>query len=375
MAGRLHWGLRLNRSVLQQQKVGKNKVLLRTEELASMKILFTNENRNFGGSEKYCLELARELTKAGIEVHFWIEKDSWLDQHCEMPKHYSRFRGEIDPTSYWRLWRLQRQQRYNWIHCHATRDFTAASLFPLDAPIIKHEHCYLGPSLSGWLRRCYQRCHSLVAVSQDLANHIKERTLRPSVQVIHNGLELPKPDVTTTHEGLVVGNVTSFHPGKGQLELWTIVEPLLRQRPDLKLFLGGDGPERALVLQLAQSANLINQVSCPGHQVDPIGAMSGLDVVLLASRQETFSLVCAEAMSLSKPVLAYRCGGIVEVVKDTVTGRLFDNGDANQFRQALGELLDKPKDRQRFGAAGRLRVAQKFCWRQIVSEWKKLYQH
>lgn len=339
-----------------------------------MKILFTNENRNFGGSEKYCLELARELTKAGIEIHFWIEKDSWLDQHCELPKHYSRFRGEIDPASYWRLWRLQRQQRYDWIHCHATRDFTAASLFPLGVPIIKHEHCYLGSSVSAWLKRCYQRCFCLVAVSKDLAHHLQERTQRSQAIVIHNAVQLPKPAAEAARDQLVIGNVTSFHPGKGQLELWKIVEPLLQKRPNLKLFLGGDGPERSQIIELAQAANLSERVSCPGHQDDPVKAMSGLDIVLLASHQETFSLVCAEAMSLGKPVLAYRCGGIVEVVKDDVTGRLFDIGQADQFRQALSELLDNPKDRQRLGAAGRLRVAQKFSWQQIVSEWKKLYQ-
>lgn len=50
------------------------------------------------------------------------------------------------------------------------------------------------------------------------------------------------------------------------------------------------------------------------------------DFLVMNSRFETFSLICCEAMSCGKPVLATRCGGPQEFVDDK-TGILIDVDD------------------------------------------------
>ena len=57
------------------------------------------------------------------------------------------------------------------------------------------------------------------------------------------------------------------------------------------------------------------------------------------SRFETFSLICAEAMSCGKPVLATRCGGPEEFVTDK-TGILFKPDDNEELKEKFLFMLD-----------------------------------
>lgn len=66
---------------------------------------------------------------------------------------------------------------------------------------------------------------------------------------------------------------------------------------------------------------------------------------------ETFGIVLLEAMSMGKPVIASRIGGIPDVVIDGQAGRLVPPGDVGELREAMRDLLAHPERRQRMGSA------------------------
>ena len=78
------------------------------------------------------------------------------------------------------------------------------------------------------------------------------------------------------------------------------------------------------------------------------GLMRHLDVLVLPSRQEPFGTVLAEAMMAGTPVVATRVGGLSEVVRDGLTGRLVAPGDPAAL--AAG-VLDVLAHRDTMGAA------------------------
>jgi glycosyltransferase involved in cell wall biosynthesis len=58
--------------------------------------------------------------------------------------------------------------------------------------------------------------------------------------------------------------------------------------------------------------------------------------------------------------VAFRVGGIAEVVEDGVTGRLVPFGDVPALAAAVCDLLQRPEQAARMGAAGRTKAAREF---------------
>lgn len=331
-----------------------------------MKLLFCNENRAFGGAEKYCLQLAKQLAARGIEVHYLLEKDSWLDQNCNLPKHFNRFRGELDIPSAWRLWRLISKERFEVVVTQAERDLAALALARrggLRVAHLHHQHVYLGAQ-SGWLKRCYRRCHHLVAVSDHLQQQMQSHLGALPISVIHNAVDpLQSCDALPLAPGRWIGNLTSFYPGKGQDQLCRLLAPWLEQRPQLHLVLGGEGPQRAQLMSNYPTVHM------PGFIVNPASLLPQLEVVVLASQAETFSLLAAEAMLAGKPVVAYAAGGICEVVRHGQTGCLVPLGDETALLDAVAAYLDNPQLAKEHGECGRETALARFGWPQILGQW------
>jgi glycosyltransferase involved in cell wall biosynthesis len=84
------------------------------------------------------------------------------------------------------------------------------------------------------------------------------------------------------------------------------------------------------------------------------------DAVLLSSRQEGFGLVLAEAMACETPVVATRCGGPEDVVRDGETGFLVPCDDPVTMANAIEHLLRDDRLRRRMGEAARVHVCRSF---------------
>ena len=88
---------------------------------------------------------------------------------------------------------------------------------------------------------------------------------------------------------------------------------------------------------------------------------------------ETFGIVALEAMSMGKPVIAARSGGLTDVVVDGETGFLVPPGDPRALRQAMQFLLDNPLQRARMGALARQR-SMAFRAQSVIPRIEQIYQ-
>lgn len=85
------------------------------------------------------------------------------------------------------------------------------------------------------------------------------------------------------------------------------------------------------------------------------------DIVVVPSRHdEPLGLINLEAAIAGRPVVAYRVGGIPEVVEDGVTGHLVEMGDVRTLAEKVGALVRDPETRKRLGEAARRKVATEF---------------
>lgn len=109
----------------------------------------------------------------------------------------------------------------------------------------------------------------------------------------------------------------------------------------------------------------------PPAEIMPYYAAS--DVLVLPSMfQETFGLVILEAYSVGRPVIAFRSGGVPELVEDRRNGIIVDQGDEEALFWAMRELSLDRTLRERLGAAGE-RTAQRYSWENTADQIEAVY--
>jgi teichuronic acid biosynthesis glycosyltransferase TuaC len=124
--------------------------------------------------------------------------------------------------------------------------------------------------------------------------------------------------------------------------------------------------------RLAHDLDLDGRVRFAGRlpQDDVARLMAESAVVVLPSRAESFGAVLVEALACGTPVVATRCGGPEDIVRDGV-GRLVPVGDAEALADELSRVLAHPE----LYEAKRLReyALGRFGWDAIADEVRDVY--
>ncbi|MDP3405212.1 MAG: glycosyltransferase family 4 protein [Brevundimonas sp.] len=188
-------------------------------------------------------------------------------------------------------------------------------------------------------------------------------------KIIHNGHEEPQRNTERTIRAdnplrvLMIGRINDW---KGQdllVEAVALLPNAARGRVRVRVVgdtFGGAASKAALVALIA-AKGLDEEVTVEGFLDDPSPAYEWCDIVAAPSRNpEPFGLIAIEAMSWSRPVIAAKHGGLVEIVEDGTTGRLFAPNDPAALAQALRAYVSDAASVAAHGAAGRSRYEQSF---------------
>lgn len=170
-------------------------------------------------------------------------------------------------------------------------------------------------------------------------------------------------------DGVVVGTVGRLSPQKDPLLLVRAVLPLLRERPEARLLVVGDGPLRA---QVEAEVGGSPQVVLTGLRTDVPRLLNAMDVFVLSSQWEGLPRTLLQAMATGVPVVATDADGVRDVVEDELTGRLVPRGDAHALREAVARLVDEPPLRRRLASAASTRLPE-FDATRMVRELERLY--
>ena len=148
---------------------------------------------------------------------------------------------------------------------------------------------------------------------------------------------------------------------------------LAKERPDLRLIVVGDGPDRTVVRALPEATRAHVALLGPIPNVDIPPYLAACDLYLGASvGGESFGLVLVEAMAAGLPVVASRIPGYTEVVHDGVEALLVPPEDPAALAAAVTKVLDDPGLAAGLAAAGRDRAAT-YDWSEVVTRLEGLY--
>lgn len=178
-----------------------------------------------------------------------------------------------------------------------------------------------------------------------------------------------------TPNDFVVGKIARLFPLKGHEDLLAIAPRLVKEQPNIRFLLVGDGIWRPRFEQMALEAGLKDHFVFAGL-VPPqevaryIGIM---DTVVHLSRREGLPRALPQALAAGKPVVAFDCDGAGEVCRNNRTGFLVMPGDRDRLFSCILELARSPELRRRLGETGREQVREWFPVERMIEDLKALY--
>jgi glycosyltransferase involved in cell wall biosynthesis len=138
-------------------------------------------------------------------------------------------------------------------------------------------------------------------------------------------------------------------------------------RPDLRLVVIGQGPERDRLAALAAELGLADRVELRGfvsRHTDVLAAIAGSAALASASEIEGFGIVVAEAMALGTPYAISDIPAHREVTDGGRGGALFPGGDVHALAAALA-MVCRPEARAPLAAAA-AELATRYRWAVIA---------
>jgi len=200
--------------------------------------------------------------------------------------------------------------------------------------------------------------------------------------VIYNGIDVPQmservefPSEWRMRESDgCAAMVANFHIYKGHLDVLEAARLVVQHRPRFKLVLFGDGALRPEIEAFCAKNGLQENVILAGARLDAPNLLSTFDFTILASSQEGFPNAVMESMARRVPVIATRVGGIPELVRDGIDGKLVEFGRPDQMSAAMLELLQDAPARHRMGDAARTRIIDEFSVQAMVARTEEVYE-
>jgi glycosyltransferase involved in cell wall biosynthesis len=292
-----------------------------------------------------------------------------------------------------RLARLAEEENCGVLHCHQYSPFVYGCLAKWFSPrlrLVFTEHGRLaGAEVSskrrianGLLTRTPGR---LFAVCHELRQFLEAEGFPPGrLEVCYNGIDpgdVASPDtraaarrlLSLPDDAFAVGSVARLDPVKDLATLLTAFAGLAQARPDARLVLVGDGPERERLEAATRESGLQDRVHFLGARDDVRSLLPGLDAYVNSSTYEGVSLTIVEAMATGLPVVATRVGGTPEVLEHNVNGRLVPAGGADALAAALEDLAGSEAERRRLGRAARETVERRFRFDDMRDTYARAY--
>jgi glycosyltransferase involved in cell wall biosynthesis len=300
-------------------------------------------------------------------------------------------RNEIDLAAAWRLSRILKQFRPDIVHAHdphgvamAATALSIASPVPRP-PLVASRRIEFRIARHSFSRWKYSQVDCFLAISRAVRERlVSDGIAAAKVDVVHEGVDverivqLPPGNL---HAALflpagapIVGNVGALVAQKAHHTLIDAAALIVRQVPDMRLVILGEGELRTTLEEQIRHLHLERHVFLAGFRGDVLELMKDFDVFALSSIYEGMCTSLVDAMAARKAAVATAVGGVPEVLADGETGFLVHAHDAHAMAERIVQLLKDAGLRTRMGDAGLERARRLFTVERMVAATAAAYE-
>ena len=291
-----------------------------------------------GGLEKHVVELCNEMSKAeDVTLIAPTEMgNSLADTVHFIPMNFKRSRH--NPFLLWDLLKILRKEQFDIVHGQAGK---AVMLLAILRGLFPGKT--VGTIHNNRVKRSgtFVDISHIIAVSQGAKAVIKDNI---PVTVVYNGIKPVNMENGFTKQQLcevfqldvgkpLLCSIGRLVPAKG-FDL--LIEAF--HNVDANLLIAGDGMEREALQQQLNKLGLQDRVKLLGYRADIADILHGVDGVIIASRNEGFSYVFAEALLQGKPIVSTD----VPVANEVLDAELLMETASESMSLKLNELVFDP---------------------------------
>jgi glycosyltransferase involved in cell wall biosynthesis len=298
---------------------------------------------------------------------------------------------EIDLGAAWRLSRVIRQFKPDVIHAHdpfaVTMAATALSITePQPKPVLvasrRTEFRLKHSSFSRWT---YAQIDGFIANSGVISDRlVTDGVPRGKITIVNEGVDVERivrlepANVRAAFylptQAPVVGNVAALVPHKGQHHLIDAAAITVRQVPDVRFVIVGDGELRPALEEHIRQKHLERHVLLAGFRDDALELTKGFDLFTMSSTSEGMCTALVDAMAAAKAAVTTDAGAIPEVMVDGETGFLVPVRNHQAMAARIVQLLKNPTLRARMGEAALERARGRFTVDRMVDGTQAVYE-
>ncbi|XOB42183.1 MAG: glycosyltransferase family 4 protein [Candidatus Nealsonbacteria bacterium] len=222
----------------------------------------------------------------------------------------------------------------------------------------------------------------IITPSYYLKNIISDwGVLKEKIEVIYNALgfsvdlDISKEQAQNKIEikGNIILSIGRLCSWKGFETLIDIVPDLLKENPNFKLIIVGEGEERKSLEEKIKKLGLESNVKLTGRIINkniPLYFKSS-EMFILNSEYEGLSHVLLEAMQAGVPIIVSNRGGNPEVIENNFNGFLVEYNNKEQIRRVIINLHNDKELQKTFIRNSKERL-KKFSWENLVNKTIKI---
>ncbi len=226
-------------------------------------------------------------------------------------------------------------------------------------------------------RKDYRTCTDFIAITPDLMRHIRAEGIADDhAALIYIFAEprpappVPRSTLATPSDAPLLLALARLHWHKGIDVLLDAMADL----PDARLWIAGEGPDRAKLEAQAARLELQDRVRFLGWRTDRDALLAAADICVFPSRDEPFGAVMIEAWAAGKPLIAAAALGPAAFVKSGENGILVPIGDAPALAAAIRNVIDDAVLRSEIVAGGRRTFEDSFTKQVHVAKTLAFYK-
>ncbi len=226
-----------------------------------------------------------------------------------------------------------------------------------------------------FLRKMIKNAKAVTAVSKNLKEKMLEIGLNNNYFIIPNVVESIAPPAPANNFKTKILTVADLLDAQKNISgIIKAIATISKENQNIEYHIIGDGPDTALLKQLADALHVNNTfVFFHGRKDNKYvyEFMKEIDFVVINSNFETFSVVATEALANGKPVIATISGGPEEFITDDY-GILIEKGNQQQLEDAIIKMIAtfKTYDAQKLNNY----ISKKFNYDEIGKQFYSIYK-
>jgi len=150
----------------------------------------------------------------------------------------------------------------------------------------------------------------------------------------------------------------------------------VKKKDNQVVYIGRDSFEKGIdILKKIEPKINANVVYCTNLEwKDAMRKLKESQILIIPSRMESIPQVIKESFYLKVPVIAFDVGGISELIKDGINGKLVNPENEEGLLEQINSLLDDKQQIEKMGQNGYDFVIKNLTWESLLPKYENFYK-